>query len=128
MNKNLLRQISWLWKHRHTHDGDVASADQVTTIIREIERVSEVSAVGGTGAHIHLLSTGTQTIPVDGAQATWEAAYGVLPHFEFDLPVFPAITVRIKKAGYYNVAVELEWEAFTGGEAEILHETEAVSA
>lgn len=116
MNANLLRQVGWLWKHRHTHDDDTFQ-EQINIIRQTIETQEDSVAVAGTGAYLHLSREATQTIAVGGELIEWDTQNSVIAPFEFSVTL-PVTEVPIPKEAYYDVRIlGLEWVSFTGGGA-----------
>jgi hypothetical protein len=112
-NANTLRRVNWLWKHRHTHDGDTLQ-EQITVIRETVEKHEEGLGAAGSGAFIHLVRSAPQEIAVGGEPVEWDAAYNLIPASLFtDEP--PVTSVSIKKESYYNVAVQLGWDTFEAG-------------
>ena len=110
---NTQRRLSWLWEHRHTHDGDTFQ-EQITVIRQQVEQ--EADGPGrGTGAHVHLLMTTPQSIDPGGETIQWTHENPVHGRYEFAALEFPTDEVVIPKLDYYDVHVTCGWSSFTGG-------------
>jgi hypothetical protein len=115
--ENTHRRLNWLWKHRHTHDGENFQ-EQLTVLRTTVEEQADGISASGSGAYIHLMSSG-QSIAAGGEDVEW-AQVDSLGVLEFT-PTFPATEITVLKSGYYNLAVSiLEWESWEfGGEVSI---------
>lgn len=113
MDANSARQLQYLWKWRHKHDGDTTQ-QQIKVITNQIGELTDQTVASGTGAFLHVNGGAAQTIAVGGEAVEW-SELGVLEYFEFEAPTFPVTQITIPKDGYYNVAVLLEWDSWTDG-------------
>lgn len=124
MNANTLRRLNWLWKNRHTHEGDTTQ-DQITVIRERLEQVGDVAFHEHSGAHIHLTRDATQTIAVGGENISWTAYNPFIIRENFDDVSFPITEVTILIPGYYNALLleDSQWDTYDdGGTLRIIHD------
>lgn len=127
---NLLRQMQYLWKHRHKHDDADAIEDRLTIIERILSEPGTDDGVTASGqsvtaAYIHLTRGASQTIAVSGESVSWDSLHPFIDPVGFseDADDLPVTQVEIPFEAYYGVKFESKWSAHTdGGTVEVRRE------
>lgn len=84
-------------------------------IINETNLSPELAGQLNNGAHIHLLLTEPQTVPVGGATVEFDLEWSTHPRANFDAPTLPVAEVAVLEPGYYNAGLTLELADDMGG-------------
>jgi hypothetical protein len=111
--ENTHRRLNWLWKHRHNHDGE-NFAEQIQIIRTTVEEQGDEGSAAGSGAYIHLLSSG-QTVTTTPTAISWTGMNSVLGLLHFAAPTFPTTEATVQKPGYYDVGVMVGFDAAVSG-------------
>lgn len=111
MEVNSLRRLNWLWKNRHTHDGDTEAAETRQTIIEVINEEQPPGSGNPDGAYIHLERAANQSISSGTATAVSWDTQGLFTPRNFDTPSLPSSQLTVQESGYYDIHLGMKLAA-----------------